>query len=257
MSETRELLATLKKCLRARGLTYRDVARSLGISEPSVKRIFAERTFSLERLEKVCRLIDMSVYDLARLTRQRDTQTLTRLTLVQEQGLADDPLVLTYFYLLLTGRTPETIADEFGLDDAQQNDMLVRLHRLDLVELRPVNTARLLTGKRIDWRADGPILRKYKAEVIEAFFNSRFRAEIDYFRFESGELSRASIETLIKKLGRLTKEFAELAELDTTVPDDARRAMGLVVGLRAWTFWHLLEPMANDIGLNPDRPRAS
>ena len=37
---SRLLIDALKRALRARGVTYRDVARALELSEPSVKRLF-------------------------------------------------------------------------------------------------------------------------------------------------------------------------------------------------------------------------
>jgi transcriptional regulator with XRE-family HTH domain len=37
-AEITHLVATIKRELKARGLTYRDVAKALAISEPSVKR---------------------------------------------------------------------------------------------------------------------------------------------------------------------------------------------------------------------------
>lgn len=90
MSQTQELLRTLKKCLRAKGLGYRDVAKALDISEASVKRIFSQSTFTLPRLEQVCRFLDMSIYDLARQTRLGTDDEITRLTLEQELGLTKD-----------------------------------------------------------------------------------------------------------------------------------------------------------------------
>jgi len=41
MSQTEHLVATLKRLLKARGVTYRQVAGHLGLSEPSVKRQFS------------------------------------------------------------------------------------------------------------------------------------------------------------------------------------------------------------------------
>ncbi|MBT8080549.1 MAG: helix-turn-helix transcriptional regulator [Gammaproteobacteria bacterium] len=253
MSQTADLLKALKKCLRAKGLTYRDVAEALQLSEASVKRIFSEQTFSVSRLEDVCRFLDMSIYDLARLARQGIDDDLTRLSMEQEQGLADDPLVLTYFYLLLTGRTPEKIAQEFGLDERQQTTMLVRLSRLKLVELYPNNRGRLLTGRRIDWRQNGPIRKMYQKQVQQAFLQSQFEKSDEVFRFETGELSDASVKIILKKIERLCLEFDEFAELDVSTPEKQKRAMGLLIGFRPWNYWHILESTANDMGLNAER----
>ena len=42
------------------------VAERVGLSEASVKRLFARQTFTLDRLEQFCGLVDMSIADLAR-----------------------------------------------------------------------------------------------------------------------------------------------------------------------------------------------
>ena len=50
MSQTRELIKTLKTALKAQGKTYADVAVELGLTEASVKRLFSQQSFSLSRL---------------------------------------------------------------------------------------------------------------------------------------------------------------------------------------------------------------
>jgi DNA-binding transcriptional regulator LsrR (DeoR family) len=49
MNESDRLVAALKRLLRKQGITYKGVADSLGISEPSVKRMFSRGTFTLDR----------------------------------------------------------------------------------------------------------------------------------------------------------------------------------------------------------------
>ena len=56
MSQTAQLVDTLKKLLRERKITYADVASHLELSEANVKRMFSKRHFTLSRLEEVCAL---------------------------------------------------------------------------------------------------------------------------------------------------------------------------------------------------------
>ena len=133
MNQTAQLLDALKKCLRAKGLAYRDVAQALNISEASVKRVFSQQTFTLARLEEVCRFLDMSIYDLARLTKMYSGEESTVLSIGQEQALAEDSTLLTYFYLLLLGRKPGQIAAEYGVGARQETRILTRLDRLKLI----------------------------------------------------------------------------------------------------------------------------
>ena len=57
MSQVNELIDTLKRLLRERGLTYAVVAQQLGLSEATVKRGFSTRSFTLERVVAICDLI--------------------------------------------------------------------------------------------------------------------------------------------------------------------------------------------------------
>ena len=59
-----QLIDALKRELRKRRITYKQVAAALDLSEPSVKRLFAGRFFTLERLEKICELLGIGFNDL-------------------------------------------------------------------------------------------------------------------------------------------------------------------------------------------------
>lgn len=242
MSQTSQLLDALKKCLRAKGLTYQDVAEALEISEASVKRVFSRKTFTLSRLEDVCRFLDMSIYDLARMTKMYGEEESTVLTVAQEEALAADSSLLTYFYLLLLGRKPDSIAAEYGLDELAQTRILTRLDRLKLIDLFPNNRARLLVSRRIVWRPDGPIRRQYERQVKAQFLDYRFKDRDEWLSLESTELSEASVKVLRRQLDRLAHDFDELAELDMNLPKKQKRSFGLMLALRPWTYWQILEP---------------
>src|SRR5688572_25202412 len=56
MAHSGALVEVLKRELRTKGVTYAQVARKLGLSEASVKRMFSRRDFTLKRLDQVCQL---------------------------------------------------------------------------------------------------------------------------------------------------------------------------------------------------------
>lgn len=236
MNQTKQLLDALKRSLKMRGLTYRDVASHLALSEASVKRSFATASFSLQRLERICNLLEIDIYELARMTTMARAEKPRRLTVEQEQALADSPSLFTYFYLLLNGWTHQDICRKHSLSEAASIRRLTALDRLRLIELLPGNRVRLLTDNIIQWRRDGPVTRRYEKEIRRDFMNSRFIGEDQSLHFESVELSEYSIKQLQKKLARLIREIGELAEMDTTLPPEDRRWMGVVLGYRPWTF---------------------
>jgi hypothetical protein len=68
MSQTLHLITTLKRQLKARGVTYAQVAIHLKKSEASIKRQFSQLNFSLRTLESICDLIDLDVVELVLVT---------------------------------------------------------------------------------------------------------------------------------------------------------------------------------------------
>ncbi len=240
MTQTSQMTRTLKRCLRARGYTYRDLAGALELSESSVKRLFSEQTFTLQRLEEICRFLQMSVFDLSRLAAAGQDERRDELSEAQEVALADDPLLLSYFYLLLIGWKPLRISRRLALDEVQHRDCLAALASAGLVELLPRHRVRLLTDTRIRWRPDGPIREKYEGQVKAEFVDHEFKGPQELLELQNGELSEASIRVLLKKLGRLAEEFSELVELDRHLPPSQKRGFGLLIGARSWTFWNTI-----------------
>src|SRR5258708_24618764 len=94
MSASAALIDTLKRELKAQGVTYAAVARALGMSEASVKRMFSRKDFTLKRLDQV---LDFAGLELAELTRslERRDRLFSRLTPQAEKAIvADKRLVL-------------------------------------------------------------------------------------------------------------------------------------------------------------------
>ena len=103
MNQTMEMLEALKKYLKAKGMTYRQLADEMKLSETSVKRMFSQQTLSLKRLEEVCRILDLELYDLALMARQQSRNAANVLSLDQEKALAEDSKLMAVFYFLING----------------------------------------------------------------------------------------------------------------------------------------------------------
>lgn len=236
LNQTSHLVTALKKCLRAKGINYRDVAAELDISESSVKRIFAEETFTLKRLEEVCAIADVSIYDLAKMGRMHNEDEIKVLSLNQERALADDPMLFTCFYLLLNGWTAQRIETEYELTTPATIKLLTTLDKLKLIELLPGNRVRQLTARTINWRKGGPVRKKYEQQVMAEFMNASFELPNSLLRFETTELSTATFGIISKKIDALIREMEDLAEADTLLPAAERTHTGLMIAFRPWTF---------------------
>src|SRR6476469_3791249 len=103
MAQTAALIDALKRVLRAKGVTYAKLAKGLKLSEASVKRIFADRSFTLERLDRICE---------------------------QEKELVSDPKLLLVAVHALNHWSLEEIIETYALSKAECIRLLARLDRL-------------------------------------------------------------------------------------------------------------------------------
>nr|WP_298719797.1 helix-turn-helix transcriptional regulator [uncultured Steroidobacter sp.] len=236
MSECAQIVAVLKRSLKARGTTYRELATAVGLSEASIKRIFAEQTFSLARLEQICAALGLSIMEVARMAAQQTTPGGQQLTIEQEQMLASDSRLLACFHLLLNGRESTAIATELDLSERELRRLLIKLDAAKLIELQPKLKVRLRTSNVISWRSNGPVRRLYEQQVKTEFLQAEFTGRHESISFASAELSEASAKILTRKAEMLARDFAELAALDSGLPDEDKRSMGLLVALRPWVF---------------------
>ena len=86
MAQTDALIDTLKQTLKAHHITYAVVAQKLDMSEANVKRMFASKRFTLDRLEDVCKLMQMDLSDLFQLYDESRLR-ITQLSKEQEKEL--------------------------------------------------------------------------------------------------------------------------------------------------------------------------
>jgi DNA-binding Xre family transcriptional regulator len=236
VSESAAIIQVLKRSLKTRGLTYRDVAKRVGLSEASVKRVFSAETFTLQRLESICAAIGLSVTELVRIVSESQENSAKFLSLEQEQLLADDPKLFACFYLLLNGRSSPEIIERMSLTERELRRFYVALDGAKLIELQPRLKARMRVGPVITWRTDGPLFRVYERRVKEEFLQSEFQGTLEALHFRSAEISEASASILARKLEHLERDFAELASLDVSLPAREKRNVALLVAFRPWVF---------------------
>jgi len=236
VSESAQIIDALKRHLKGRGITYRDLAKRVGLSEASVKRVFAEETFTLQRLEKMCGAIGITVGELIKKGSSGDEQRSQFLTLEQEELLAGDPKLLACFYLLLNGHDTFEIIRRMDLNERTVRSLLVKLDAVRLIELLPKLKVRLRVGPVVTWRMEGPVHRVHERQVKAEFLQSEFQGTLQALHFRSAELSEASAQILLRKLNQLVEEFAGFAALDVNLPASEKRSVALLLAFRPWVF---------------------
>ena len=234
--ETSRIMASLKRLMRARAITYAQLGKRIDLSEASVKRIFSRATMTLARLDQICQALETSIQEITRLAAEQVSEAPETLSVEQEKSLAADPNLLVCYYLVANGRTGSEICAERGVDDKQVRRWFVKLQSLRMIELRSGLRARARTSSAIRWRKDGPVSKLYERQVRREFLLSPFSGSNEAMHFRSAELSQASRQVLLRRIERLAAEFRDLAELDRTLPSADKQSMGLLLAARPWVF---------------------
>ena len=104
MSRSATIVQSIRAHLRSKGITYRELAKALGVSEPTVKRNLGRGEFTLRRLDEICDVLDVSLADLVQGVHPESSR-LSRLSEQQERALVRDRRLLLLTYLLVNGWT--------------------------------------------------------------------------------------------------------------------------------------------------------
>jgi transcriptional regulator with XRE-family HTH domain len=235
MSSAGHFVEALKKCVRAHGMTYAQLARGLGLSEPSVKRMFSRGSFTLRRIEEILALLELDLYEVARMSRGARGGPV-ELTAEQESALAKDERLLSVFWLILNDWRFDELIEAFAISRTELTLAYAKLARLKLIDWGPGERARLRVPKDFHWRAGGPVKKAYGRRVTQEFLQGRFDAPLEMLRFETRELSVESAAVLKRRLERLVAEFNDLAELDTRTSSARGVGVALLVACRPWQF---------------------
>lgn len=231
MTGTKTVIDALKTLLKQSGITYAKAAVALDLSEASVKRLFAEQSFTLSRIETLCDLAGSQLTDLIRLAddQQERLQTLTE---DQEKELVGNMELLVVAICVLNRFRFSEVLKQYQFEESQLQRLFVRLDRLGIIELQPANRYRLNVSRSFRWLANGPIQRFFTQSIISNFLDKRLIGEHDQFRFAWGTLSDESIHRVLERLSALAEEFNDAADRDAQLSISQRTGSGLMIAFR-------------------------
>jgi transcriptional regulator with XRE-family HTH domain len=230
-----ELVTTLKRLLKVRGITYADLARALGLSEAAVKRMFSRQALSLVRLEQICAVLGIGLTELALEARQGQ-RSLAELDEASEQALVRDPALLLALYLVLNRWNEAEVLARYRFDHAEWTGLLARLDRMGVLELQPNNRVRLRTARNFRWRRGGPMERYFQQRLLPDYFAREFSQSNEDLLLLSGMVSAASVEHLRQRLADVADEFDRLLAQDAALPAAQRQGLSLVLAQRPWSL---------------------
>lgn len=237
MSKT-YIIDALRLHLKARNITYKELAQAIGLSEPSIKRLFTGGDCGLDRLEQICQYLHLEFSDLFKTT-PRKRKLITRLSLAQEQEFAEDSKLLMVAVCALAHWPVADIHKHLQFTRNQVQELLKRLDEMGFLEVQASDRYRLLVASSFGWISGGPIMRMVQS-VSDDFFNDAFDGGGEILRIMNVRVSHKAQEQLKARLEQIALEYEDQARADAHLPLDDRPPLSVCIAVRTWVpkFMH-------------------
>ncbi len=232
-NQTSILIKAIKSQLKAKGITYKELAEDLAMSEANIKRMFAQQKINLDRLELICNRLNLDLLELVQLSQQHNKE-ISELTLEQEKEILSDKKMLLTASLCLSGWRFNDMLKHYDFTEVELIGYLTKLDKIKFIELLPYNQIRKKVSSRFSWQPSGPIQKFFTQLIQKEFFESSFTQTHEKIIFISGMLSDASNKKIQKMMEDLALEYRAALRQDKGLSLDDKKGTSLVLGLRDW-----------------------
>jgi len=233
VSQIVAVVDALKRALKARKLTYAQVARELKMSEASVKRMFSSQHFTLERFEQICQFAGLGLTELAREV-DSEKNYIVHLTLEQEREVVGNMRLFLVAVCALNHMSLEQILGIYDIPKTECIQLLLKLDRIKFLELMPNNRIKLKVSPNFSWLPNGPILQYFMNRAHQEYFRSKFDGPGEIIMVMNAMLSPANSSQLVMKLRKVALEFSEMHNDDKNMAIGERRPASVLLALRPW-----------------------
>lgn len=235
MAQATRLVQELKNLLKQRGMTYRELAQELDLSESAIKQMFSSGNMTLARLDRICEVLALDFGDLLQLS-DASADRLQSLSLEQESELIGDPKLLLTAYCLVNNWTFAEILDRYEITEVEGITYLARLDRMRLIELLPGNRVKALIATNFTWHPNGPIEQFFRKEVQGPFFNADFTEDGCIRLVKNGDISAVARQQILERLYHIGQMFDDTVIEERKLPLDQRQGTTMVLAVRHWIF---------------------
>lgn len=222
-----EIAPVIKRLLKERGMTYRDLAQKLALSESSVKKLFIANDCSFQKISQICSILAISVSDLIASLEDMPVRS-HRHTPAQEEFLLANPQAFhLYCKIVFEDFQPKTLQRIFNISESALFKILRSLDKHNLIQLMPDGEVRCPNMEMVLWENSGPLVAKMKREWpgrLLKMIEDNETQEGYRLTLRSYNMKRSTLAEFIQAMTDLEFEFArrslreERLERDQTIP---------------------------------------
>jgi hypothetical protein len=233
MKQNNKLIDELKIVLKEKDITYKAIALHLELSEGTIKRIFSNYDFTLRRVEEVCSLVDLELFDLLERMKEKELSTEI-LPIEHETELVSDIKLLLTAHLLINKWTVHQILSNYEIDRLNMTQLLSKLDTMGIIDYLPGERVRLKISRNFKWINKGPIHQFFNNNIELEFFNCNFTSPGEIKLFVSGMLTKASNTEMQRRIKKLAVSFDDLHKENEQEVLSDKFGTSLVLAMRPW-----------------------
>lgn len=229
----KKLMLVIKQRAKSRGLTQADLAKELGVSLITIKRWYAGKNLRISNLQSLCTCLGLGLSELFSMVEEFKVESFSY-TLEQERFLAAEPEHLALFDLLIGGSSINSLKKKFQLDDRSMTSMLLKLDKIKLIELHPGNKVRLLKKGEPSWNPDGPLVKKFRKQMIENFLGNHDKSSMTFFIHDYLPKDIEQIRLMKNEL----ENFMQSANIRASYHPNETKSFGIYLSVKEFE-WNL------------------
>nr|WP_295901386.1 helix-turn-helix transcriptional regulator [uncultured Bdellovibrio sp.] len=234
-SQASPMLHALRGLVKSSDITYEDLGKKMGLSPDTIKRLLNGRIpITLQRISEICDILEIDLYELARLSKFGSKGPTTFLTLEQEKALASDDELFAVFYLAVMGFSFEEISRRFKFSHDKILKIALELESFGILELHPKNKLKMTVYRKVRWNMNGPLHKKYMVPMAVDFATDVYQTPESFKFFFNCPLSADSQEIVLRKLRELGREIEHMSEMDLNIHGALDSNINILIGAKKW-----------------------
>lgn len=229
------MLHALRGLLKSSEITYEDLAKKLKLSPDTIKRLLNGRIpITLERISDICEILEIDMYELARVSKYGAKSKASFLTLEQEKVLASNDELFAVFYLVVMGMSFDEISKKYKFTKEQIVKIALKLESFGILELHPKNKLKMTVYRKVRWSMNGPLHNKYMVAMAQDFAADVYQSQDSFKFFFNCPLSQDSKELVLRKIKELGREIEHMSEMDLNIKKSVDSNINIFMGAKPW-----------------------
>jgi predicted transcriptional regulator len=237
------IVTAFKSVLKERGLTYKDLAAKLEITEGAVKKSLSSDDMCFSRMIEFCDAAEVSYYEMVRRADGKQEQRIY-LTDAQESLFVSD-LCTWKFFMDLLEMPLDQVRDKHELKSDRIELYLGRLAQVGLLERKGAYGYKFLfEGRLVSWNPNGEFARTFNKKISTHLMGELFSQSKEPGSTRTRASVRMKPETrdeLIERFEALSSEMAARGRREMSVYDQSKLIdVTWVLGVKEFDVWAFL-----------------